>query len=238
MRQFTYREKEQINALLDFADTSSNESFLIWEYAANQKIYQTRDLLDIVYLLRLLEENGYVYITQSSANPSQIDDINIKKALNKLLDGSRGRVEDYLIKSIFIPSQLRDLRSNSYLSIEAEQLGLTKQILDNALDQTNEARTQTQEALKQSKESKTQTCFALVTLVFSILTFLASLFFSLRSASSAPLMESNKYMKDTGSLINAFPIQLQDTIQAKTFTDTSVVKDDATNENLRKQTNK
>ncbi len=252
MRQFTNKEKKLISALIDYAYSSNNQCFLVWKYIAEQKIYQTRDLLTIVFLLWLLEDNGYVYISQSSPNINPVTDVNIKRTLNGLYDSLRGRVEDLLSKDIFVTDQLRDLRDNSFQSLEAEQLNLTKQLLDNALNQTNEAIAQTQEAfvqtgeakkqtkeaLRQSEESKRQTHFAFGTLVLSLLTFLASLFFSLRSASSAPLMESNKYMKDTGSLINAFPIQLQDTIQAKTFTDKSVVKDNATNETLRKQTNK
>lgn len=252
MRQFTNKEKKLISALIDYAYSSNNQCFLVWKYIAEQKIYQTRDLLTIVFLLWLLEDNGYVYISQSSPNINPVTDVNIKRTLNGLYDSLRGRVEDLLSKDIFVTDQLRDLRDNSFQSLEAEQLNLTKQLLDNALNQTNEAIAQTQEAfvqtgeakkqtkeaLRQSEESKRQTFFAFGTLVLSLLTFLASLFFTIRSSSCAPAKGLDEYTRRDSLIIKDSSFLLLDSIQVKRSNDTSLIIEEITNEPIQKQTNR
>lgn len=158
MRRLTFHEKQYIDALIDY---SPDQSFPIGQYVADQRLFSTRDLLAISFLLWFLEENGYVYITQRSPFSHQIDDVNIKRYLSGINDGLKGRVIDLLGKDVFLTDQLLDLKNSNYKSLEEEQLDLTKQILDNAVVQTDEAQKQTKEALSQTSEARNQTAEAL-----------------------------------------------------------------------------
>ena len=224
MRRFSEKEKKLINDLIEYSDAPC---FPVFPYVAKQRIFTPKDLLEIAFLLWFLEDNGYVYLSQSTAFTDDSKDINVNKALNQLYDSLHGRVDELLRKDIFVTDQLRNLQGVNFQSIEEEQLTYTKQILNNALAQTYEAKNQTKEALnqtaeaekqtkealkqtnealkqtgeaiKQVKESKQQTGFALATFFLSLLTFIISLIVSNRSCEK---LSGDNAMKNESLVLN------------------------------------
>ena len=153
MRRLTQREKDYINKMVD-----SYPSFSVYVFFVSQNLHSSKDLLELSFLLWFLEDNGYVYVSQNAPKYFfAISDLNLNRYVNSLYDSLRERVSSLLMKDVYITDQLRLLRENNYQSIEEEQLNLSKQLLENALIQTKEAKAQSDEALKQTNEALNQT---------------------------------------------------------------------------------
>ena len=174
MRKFTTKEKGLISNLID--NYPFYPSFQVSAYFSEQKIYSTKDLLEMAFLFWFLEENGYVYISQTLLNPTVPNDPNIKRALNGIFDiNQKRKVESLLDGSVFVTDQLLELKRNDYKFIEEEQLDTTKSILNKAIDLAQEAKNQSDEARTQTTEAKIQTDEALKQTKWAFWTFIASL---------------------------------------------------------------
>ena len=161
MRKLTYKEKGLIDNLIGHSNSST--SFSIYDYVSKQKFYSKEQLLEIAFLLWLLEENGYVYITPAGTvfDGGNSNDPNIQRSLSLLNNPVRQRVEALLSSLIYVTDQLRSLKDSDYQTIEEQELDHLIEIHNDVITQTQEAQNQTNQALLQTKEAQKQTAEAL-----------------------------------------------------------------------------
>lgn len=161
MRKLTIKEKDLIDNLI--GHSSSSTSFSIYDYVSEQKFYSKEQLLVIAFLLWLLEENGYVYITPAGTvfDKGNSNDPNIQRSLSLINNPVRQRVDALLSSLIYVTDQLRALKNSDYQTIEEQELGQLIEIHNDVIAQTQEAQNQTNQALLQTKEAQKQTAEAL-----------------------------------------------------------------------------